>query len=794
MSEEGEAEFDVGQIPEAPPASFATELTNNAIQEDVQSTTQAEKPISIHGAGPETVAEPAEMGNGHVSVHSSSGGYHGAERDSRYNEHVDGRPQPARSGSRYRDDEHYYRREERSRSRASVRASDYSRRVADSDAVYDDGRAIRRRDSRTDGVEYRESPYRHSRYAERDRDSHRAGYYSRYERESPRYKRREFGRSAYSRSGYGEREELDEEYAARRDIDKERAIEELRSRVRATADRPTDEDIPATHSSVIATPHASSSAQILTSPSNAMVLDSGTLPSVQANISNRDAQPVNSAAPTSTESKHPVDMDDLEEGEHIEGVADVEPRREPEYDRNRTEMGPSGTSRDNDRYSRSRARSVKASSRSNSRRREYAGNSPYDPDVRRLSSRRDISRDVDSPSYRKRYDDRVERHEYRSREPYSGRSGYYSRYGDSSYSSRYSGKRSPDYRDNTYRSERRNYSSRYGRYDENEQRRYPQDEARSLTRPHSRSRSPLPIREESQRTGTEYEDQYRSRIGRSTSRGAQELSQSPRGQMRGFGNLESPYYAEQDYKRSRYSDARWDESSRHYDSTTAHGHGEPVSAEDTASRVRSPPPPPPMLHVGSGHGQSYGNSSRMGSPRYENETLYRDYSGRPQRRLPRTPMSATHGQPDSRNAYGDSHEYERHSRDPSNEGRQRQSHHSSHAPSPSASNMHPGMAIGDVPELALPAYSSGVDLYISRNPDNSDWLAVREQVREQSKRILELSARARKTGFELSYANWSMQKAESQVQLATWQLERAEHGLGLSDRTLIESAAALNEL
>ncbi|KAJ2797837.1 hypothetical protein H4R20_005040, partial [Coemansia guatemalensis] len=278
MSEEGEAEFDVGQISEAPPASFAAELPENAMQEDGQSTSIAGKPDSVHVDGPEISANPAGIGNDHISAHSSSGGYRGTEQDPRYSEYGDSRSQLPRNDSRYRDDEHYYRRGERSRSRASVRASDYSRRTADPDPAYDDSRAMRRRDSRADDIDYRESAYRHSRYADRDRDSHRAGYYHRYEREPPRYKRREFGRSAYSRSGYGEREEIDEEYSARRDIDKERAIEELRSRVRATADRPTDDDISAVRSSVIGAPRASSSAQILTSPLNAMVPESRALP------------------------------------------------------------------------------------------------------------------------------------------------------------------------------------------------------------------------------------------------------------------------------------------------------------------------------------------------------------------------------------------------------------------------------------------------------------------------------------------------------------------------------------
>ncbi|PIA19508.1 hypothetical protein COEREDRAFT_12872 [Coemansia reversa NRRL 1564] len=782
MSEEGEADFDVGQISEAPPTSFVTKLPENAVQEENHSAPGFEKFASVHGAETETGTDVANIGNDYINAHSRNGDYlGGTEQDPRgHGEYGDGRSQMPKCDSRYRDDEHYYRREERSTSRASVRASDYSRRTTDADPTHDDSRAMRHRDSRVDDVDYRESLYRNSRYTDRERDYHRAGYYHRYERESPRYKRREFGRSAYSRSGYGEREELGEDYSVRRDIDKERAIEELRSRVRATADRSAGEDISAPRSGVMTTPRVSS---------NAMVLEAGTFPSVHANASSGDGQPADGAAPTGAGNEPPAGMDDLEEGEHIETAVDVEPRREAEYDRNRTEIPLSGTSRGSDRYSRSHARSVRASSRSNSRRREYAGYSPYEPDGRRLSSRRDISRDIDGPSYRRRYDDCTERYEYRSREPYNSRSGNYSRYGDNSYPTRYSSRRSPDPRDTAYRPDRRNYSSRYERYDESDQRRYPQDEARSLAHPHSRSRSPLPLREENQRTRTEYEENYRRRPGRSASRGAHRLSQSPHGNVRGFSNIESPYYAEQDYKRSRYGDTRWDESGRHYDSKTTHALGELAASEDVALRVRSPPPPPPILHVGSGHGQPYESSSRMESPHYENDSLYHDYSTRAHRRLPRTPISAAHGQSDSRNAYGSRFEYEHHSRNPSSEGRHHQSYHGSHAPSPSASNMHPGMATDAVPELGLPAYSSGVDLYISRNSETSDWLAVREQVREQSKRILEISARARKTAFELSYANWGMQKAESQVQLATWQLERVEHGLGLSDRTLIESAA-----
>ncbi|KAJ2785088.1 hypothetical protein GGI18_003376 [Coemansia linderi] len=88
----------------------------------------------------------------------------------------------------------------------------------------------------------------------------------------------------------------------------------------------------------------------------------------------------------------------------------------------------------------------------------------------------------------------------------------------------------------------------------------------------------------------------------------------------------------------------------------------------------------------------------------------------------------------------------------------------------------------------------GTDLYISRFPESAEWLEVRAQVREQAKRILELSANSRKTEFEMAYATWGVHRAESQTQLALWQIERAEQGLGAAVGRSLMDDSALNDL
>ncbi|KAJ2365052.1 hypothetical protein IW150_006318 [Coemansia sp. RSA 2607] len=91
------------------------------------------------------------------------------------------------------------------------------------------------------------------------------------------------------------------------------------------------------------------------------------------------------------------------------------------------------------------------------------------------------------------------------------------------------------------------------------------------------------------------------------------------------------------------------------------------------------------------------------------------------------------------------------------------------------------------PELILPPLVHGTDLFIARMPEAEEWIEAREKAREQAKRILETSANARRTAFDLVHVGWNVLKADSQVQLAVWQLERAEGGLGLADRSLLET-------
>ncbi|KAJ2362181.1 hypothetical protein H4S01_004909 [Coemansia sp. RSA 2610] len=720
MSEEGETGFDAGHAPDAPP----TALVKSPVAGELpRAESAAAKP------GPSEAA--ADMG-------VDPRGTHGAGH-----------------GPRYAEDEYHQRREPRSRSRPRNGAAPY------------DSRPPARRESRGDDAEYHDGAYRQSRYD--DRDYSRSGYYRRYERESPRYKRRESGRSGYSR-GYPGREEPEGEYAVRRDIDKDRAIEELRCRVRAGTDRPADEAIPL----------ASERGRSPLRASVAVPPPATQQPPAAAEAER--SQAIQSAAAVTTdgataEQKAVMDMDDLEEGEHVEGVMDVDT---PQYPASGTaDAPPRSSSRGRDDYGRGRGVSERSRSRhrdyrehsrprSDSRSRGYPGPPSYEPDSRRSGNYRDY------PG--RRYDDR---YDHRPRESYSGRAGH---------SSRYSGRRGSPPRMEPYRPERR-YSSRYERHGESEAHRPPFEDMRSPRQP--RSRSPLPppaARSDSSRGRNAYGDQYR-RGDRSASRGDVPRSRSPRGYSRGADAGDYAHdAAAQDYRRSR-----WPGSGRQPASPPRHAadDGAPMAGGELR---QSPPPPPPMPHSSSMHGSQYGRASP--SP-YDQERSppYRGYPPRSQRRRSRTPKGSMQGPPSSRAPYGGRYEYEGHSRDPSSGGHYQG--YGSRAPSPGANSQHYG-AGGEAPpppppaapELSLPPFSYGTDLYITRQPESGEWLEVRQQVRDQTRRILELSARARKTGFELGYADWGVLKADSQVQMALQQVERAEQGLDASDRSLMDTSPA----
>ncbi|KAJ2239087.1 hypothetical protein GGH97_005160, partial [Coemansia sp. RSA 475] len=134
----------------------------------------------------------------------------------------------------------------------------------------------------------------------------------------------------------------------------------------------------------------------------------------------------------------------------------------------------------------------------------------------------------------------------------------------------------------------------------------------------------------------------------------------------------------------------------------------------------------------------------------------------------------------SRTPYGGRYENEGHSRDPSNTHYQG---FGSRVPSPGPSVPY----ASDPPEIPYPTFTHGTDLYITRQAECSEWLEARQNVREQTKRILELTAKTRKTGFELTYADWGVLKSDAHMQLAVWQVERAEQGLGASDRSFIDA-------
>ncbi|KAJ2845272.1 hypothetical protein IWW36_004850 [Coemansia brasiliensis] len=462
---------------------------------------------------------------------------------------------------------------------------------------------------------------------------------------------------------------------------------------------------------------------------------------------------------------------------------DVDLPQEPAYGYTAAEapLRRSSRSRENGRYSRSRSRPYRERSRprsrSRSRPRAYPGPSLYDVDNRRPGNYRDHH----DNTYRRRYDDRGDRYDSRFRDGYDRRPRY---------SSRYSSRQSPDPREEAYRPDRRHYGSRYDRYAEGDIHRPSPDDGRSPYRP--RSRSPLPpppMREDEFRSRGGYDDRY-GHAERPRSRGTIARSRSPRGYARGMDSARDMHDDGYGYGRPQHADSRWPDSRRMPPSPPRHSSRDAaaMSMEGVEPHM-SPPPPPPMAHAGSIHGSHYGR----GSPGHDHgaESPYRGYPRQSRRasRTPRTPRSGMHGQPHSRTSYSGRYEHEEHRREPSTSG-QFQSY-GSRGPSPGPPPAH--YANTDVPPPPqppgppLPPHAHGTDLFISRQENADEWLEVRQRLREQSKKTLELSARARKTGFEVGYADWGVMMADGQVQVALWQVERAEQGLGAADRSLIES-------
>ncbi|KAJ2772274.1 hypothetical protein IWQ56_001453 [Coemansia nantahalensis] len=742
MSEEGEANEDVGRLPEAsrPPPAGAPGASGAG--ERRQSEVHADREHGREGytAPPHTAATEAED-SAHGHPEARPGGDWGyAAYDVRHDA-----------------EEHGYPREPRPHSRGSSRGRGHPRHDPEYDPGFPDSRAARRRDPRDGEGDYRGGAYRQGRYGERE--GPRGGYYRRYEWEHSRYKRREPGRGAYPRAGYGGgggSEGGDEEYLARRDMDKERAIEELRLRVRGASDRPPEEGRPDARDHIRSASRHQSAAQwhVGGDGAGAAVEDPALRP----------------------EAPPPVDMDDLEEGEHVEGAMDVDPpqeiryaqdRDEPARRRSRSRGAPQDLAggRAHATYERSGSRS-----RSPGRSRAYAGQPHYEPEDRRAGN------------YRRQYEDRAERHEYRSRDPSVGRPGrYYSRLGEASYPARYADRRSPDAREGPYRDGQRDNAGRSERDGEDALHRRQFEGDRSPPRYWQRSRSPPPTNDGGLRGRGGREGRYYPEA-QSMTRDARSRSRSPRGYPRGDDDArDPPYGTPRGYRQPRDAEPRWHGSARRgYGSRPSpspppppprYGPGHPGPAEEPRSRMQSPPPPPPpppMTNSQSAHTQPYADSSP-----------HRDYQ-RSQRRLSR---SRARDLSTPQTPHRARHEYDGHSRDPSG-GRR----HGSRSPSPSAP-CGPGLA--PIPDIAIPALSVGTDLLISRCADAAGWLAVREQVREQQKRVQELAARARRTGFELAYANWGGLKADSQVQIAMWQLERAEQGLASAgSRSLLDAALA----
>ncbi|KAJ1812989.1 hypothetical protein LPJ56_005318, partial [Coemansia sp. RSA 2599] len=231
----------------------------------------------------------------------------------------------------------------------------------------------------------------------------------------------------------------------RRDIDKDKAIEELRMRVRASHER-----LPQSTGSASARERSRSATRSTQAapPANT----TANRPVAAQQQQQQDVLAISHDGAASVDGAG-INIDDLEEGEHIE----IETEKP---------MAPNIANG-----------SIEPPTPSRSRTRAYYGSpSAHEQEPRRSSSYRDHAAVGSDVPYRKKYEEPPDRRDYRSREAYSGRSSsraaaYHSRYaeaGGASYSSsRYPGARSPNPGDDAsggYRSERRQYSGRYDRY------------------------------------------------------------------------------------------------------------------------------------------------------------------------------------------------------------------------------------------------------------------------------------------------------------------------------------------
>ncbi|KAJ2725358.1 hypothetical protein GGI07_001366 [Coemansia sp. Benny D115] len=731
MSEEGETDFDAGQIVEKTPTGLRG---------------------SADSAGDQEASARAERGSS-SRERRGTGDYDGGYSDRRVeNESLSGR--------------RYWR----SRSRTRSRSRDHSRRSGYGGAYSENTSAGRRSgDYYEDASDYRgSSSYRQGRYGEL---GGRTGYSRRYER-APRYRRRESGRSMYSRSGAGYpggRDDLSDEDGARRDIDKERAIEELRSRVRATTDRTVSGASgigPAGRERSRSPINAALSSRTATTKSMAAAGTSAP-ESLAKPAGSTEAQAIVKFEEAAAAEGSTIDIDDIEEGEHIETeVKKPAVSQHSDYSRERQDSVNRARG-----YSRERRERDRSTTPSRSHSRSYHGAGSHDPDSRRSGSYRDYPSGGDQ-LYRRKHDSYSDRRDYRPHENYESRSAY-SRYaeGGSGYQpSRYPGARSPEPHDSAaYRSERRHYSSRYDRHygagegGRSGYARQPQSPP-SRHRSHSRSRSPSRSSPHNPRSIPAAEDTRRSR----------HQSYSDR------------YY--------EHHPSRPSSRSPHGPSTRGAETADPstYNAEASSNQPPPPPPPPPMPHVNTT--STLASPLTTGGPYSGGESPYHGYSSaRAYRRSSRTPKIGSHGgnHPPRSSGYPLSstsryyeHEGGTNVNDtgiPGGSVAAGIDYQRSRGQTPDST------AIASHADAAVPVHGYGTDLFISRLPDSEKWLEARMQVREQEKRIREHAAVVRRSGFELSYSGWGVLKAESQVQLAGWQLERAEQGLGAADRSLMDS-------
>ncbi|KAJ2891861.1 hypothetical protein GGI21_005751, partial [Coemansia aciculifera] len=430
-------------------------------------------------------------------------------------------------------------------------------------------------------------------------------------------------------------------------------------------------------------------------------------------------------------------MDDIEEGEHIEGEGEIEAVRpaKADYAREKSDVAVRNRSHSNSSYGRSRAvysnhspsRGHAGKERSRSRTRAY-----HESDDRRAIGSGGHEH-IGDGAYRRKYDDQADRSEYRSREPYSSRSMAYSKYGDTGYpSSRYAaGARSPlDTREGGYRSERRYYSSRYDRYGtadprtQTDSRHPPPTSAVSPSRQPSKSRSRSRSPATSRADRSAYGDRYHH-ASRPMSRDARSYSRSPSRYARDTGGPDASYGgASNDRRKSHYGEPRRPSSEERPRSPPL----QPVATEELLldgsdlANPPPPPPPPPMQSSASAHGpSSFRGYARTDSPshnQHSQDPVYRSYSSRQYSSQSR---SVKPGISSSRTPYTGRHEYEGHSRSPSNGGSYQPSRGQSPGAGPTANAPIAGVPVAAVaaeppvqPEMMLPPFSLGTDLYISR--------------------------------------------------------------------------------